>query len=182
MARPTSSPAPAPVRAHMWRYSAASTCMSWRASSRTIRRRPRRGGRRQRRRPRRHHDRGGSRRRAARGGVQRRRGDQHGGVLPIRCCLLHERPPQLLRLRSVLPPISQNTALFSLLGTFYGGNGKSTFALPNLRDSSPWGRGRAPDSAITSSGNRAVRRSSRSSRAKYRHMPTRCAAISTPAT
>ena len=29
-------------------------------------------------------------------------------------------------------PISQNTALFSLLGTTYGGDGKSTFALPNL--------------------------------------------------
>lgn len=31
-----------------------------------------------------------------------------------------------------LLPISQNTALFSLLGTMYGGDGKSTFALPNL--------------------------------------------------
>ena len=36
-----------------------------------------------------------------------------------------------------LMPISQNTALFSLLGTTYGGDGKSTFALPNLQDSSP---------------------------------------------
>ena len=34
-----------------------------------------------------------------------------------------------------LLPISQNTALFSLLGTFYGGNGQSTFALPDLQDS-----------------------------------------------
>ncbi len=32
-----------------------------------------------------------------------------------------------------LLPISQNTALFSLLGTTYGGNGKSTFALPDLQ-------------------------------------------------
>ncbi|MDB4922801.1 phage tail protein [Mucilaginibacter sp.] len=32
-----------------------------------------------------------------------------------------------------LLPISQNTALFSLLGTFYGGNGTSVFALPNLQ-------------------------------------------------
>jgi microcystin-dependent protein len=32
-------------------------------------------------------------------------------------------------------PISQNTALFSLLGTFYGGDGKSTFALPDLQGS-----------------------------------------------
>jgi microcystin-dependent protein len=31
-----------------------------------------------------------------------------------------------------LLPISQNSALFSLLGTFYGGNGTTTFALPNL--------------------------------------------------
>ena len=30
-------------------------------------------------------------------------------------------------------PISQNTALFSLIGTFYGGNGTSNFALPNLQ-------------------------------------------------
>lgn len=36
-----------------------------------------------------------------------------------------------------LLPISQNTALFSLLGTFYGGDGKSTFALPNLEGSAP---------------------------------------------
>jgi microcystin-dependent protein len=36
-----------------------------------------------------------------------------------------------------LMPISQNTALFSLLGTYYGGDGKSTFALPDLRDASP---------------------------------------------
>lgn len=34
-------------------------------------------------------------------------------------------------------PISQNTALFSLLGTTYGGNGQSTFALPNLQASAP---------------------------------------------
>ena len=34
-----------------------------------------------------------------------------------------------------LLPISQNTALFALLGTFYGGDGKSTFALPNLQGS-----------------------------------------------
>jgi len=36
-----------------------------------------------------------------------------------------------------LMPISQNTALFSLLGTVYGGDGKSTFALPDLQGSSP---------------------------------------------
>lgn len=36
-----------------------------------------------------------------------------------------------------LMPISQNTALFSLLGTYYGGDGKSTFALPNLQGAAP---------------------------------------------
>jgi microcystin-dependent protein len=36
-----------------------------------------------------------------------------------------------------LMPISQNTALFALLGTFYGGDGKSTFGLPNLKSSAP---------------------------------------------
>src|SRR5438132_1001793 len=40
-----------------------------------------------------------------------------------------------------LLPISQNTALFSLLGTFYGGDGKSTLALPNLEGSTPLGQG-----------------------------------------
>jgi len=36
-----------------------------------------------------------------------------------------------------LMPISQNTALFSLLGTVYGGDGKSTFALPDLQGRAP---------------------------------------------
>ncbi len=36
-----------------------------------------------------------------------------------------------------LLPLSQNTALFSLLGTFYGGDGKSTFALPDLQGNAP---------------------------------------------
>jgi microcystin-dependent protein len=43
-----------------------------------------------------------------------------------------------------LMPISQNTALFSLLGTFYGGDGKSTFALPNLQDSVAINFGQGP--------------------------------------
>jgi len=42
-----------------------------------------------------------------------------------------------------LLPLSQNTALFSLLGTTYGGNGKSNFALPDLQGNAPmfWGQG-----------------------------------------
>lgn len=43
-----------------------------------------------------------------------------------------------------LIPISQNTALFSLLGTTYGGDGKATFALPNLQGSAPMHPGQGP--------------------------------------
>src|SRR6266852_8123888 len=43
-----------------------------------------------------------------------------------------------------LMPISQNTALFSLLGTTYGGDGKSNFALPNLQGSAPMQAGQGP--------------------------------------
>ncbi len=40
--------------------------------------------------------------------------------------------------------ISQNTALFSLLGTTYGGNGQTTFALPDLRGRTPVSSGQGP--------------------------------------
>lgn len=43
-----------------------------------------------------------------------------------------------------LLPLSQNTALFSLLGTTYGGNGKSNFALPDLQGRSPMQPGQGP--------------------------------------
>jgi microcystin-dependent protein len=43
-----------------------------------------------------------------------------------------------------LMPISQNTALFSLLGTTYGGNGKSNFALPDLQGRAPMHPGQGP--------------------------------------
>ncbi len=41
-------------------------------------------------------------------------------------------------------PISQNTALFSLLGTTYGGDGKSNFAIPNLQGCAPMQAGQGP--------------------------------------
>lgn len=41
-------------------------------------------------------------------------------------------------------PLSQNTALFSLLGTTYGGDGKSTFALPDLQGRAPMHPGQGP--------------------------------------
>lgn len=43
-----------------------------------------------------------------------------------------------------LLPISQNTALFALLGTVYGGDGKSTFALPDMEGSAPMHPGQGP--------------------------------------
>jgi microcystin-dependent protein len=43
-----------------------------------------------------------------------------------------------------LMPLSQNTALFSLLGTTYGGNGKSNFALPDLQGRAPMQPGQGP--------------------------------------
>jgi microcystin-dependent protein len=43
-----------------------------------------------------------------------------------------------------LVPISQNSALFSLLGTYYGGNGTTNFALPNMQGNVAVGQGAAP--------------------------------------
>ena len=43
-----------------------------------------------------------------------------------------------------LLPLSQNTALFSLLGTTYGGTGKSNFALPDLQGRAPMHPGQGP--------------------------------------
>ena len=51
-----------------------------------------------------------------------------------------------------LMPISQNTALFSLLGTMYGGNGISTFALPDLRGRVALGIGQGPGLSLYDQG------------------------------
>lgn len=57
-------------------------------------------------------------------------------------------PPGWMWCDGQLLPISQNTALFAILGTYYGGDGKSTFALPDLRGRVPmqpgWGDGLSP--------------------------------------
>lgn len=47
-----------------------------------------------------------------------------------------------------LLPLSQNTALFSLLGTTYGGDGRSTFALPNLQGRIPVHAGQGPGLSV----------------------------------
>lgn len=49
-------------------------------------------------------------------------------------------------------PIAQNTALFSILGTSYGGDGVSTFALPNLNGSFAIGQGTGPSLSMRSVG------------------------------
>jgi microcystin-dependent protein len=54
-----------------------------------------------------------------------------------------------------LLPISQNTALFSLLGTQYGGDGRTTFALPDLRGRSAVGQGHGPGLSNISIGEKA---------------------------
>lgn len=60
-----------------------------------------------------------------------------------------------------LLPIAQNTALFSLLGKTYGGDGKTTFALPDLRGAAPMqpgeGPGLSPHELGESSGSKTVR-------------------------
>jgi microcystin-dependent protein len=54
-----------------------------------------------------------------------------------------------------LLPINQNQALFSLLGTTYGGNGQTTFALPDLRGRLPMHKGTGPGLSNRTIGERA---------------------------
>ncbi len=73
-----------------------------------------------------------------------------------------------------LLPISQNTALFSLLGTTYGGDGKSTFALPDLQGSAPLQPGQGPGLSEYFLGQEsAAARRSPCFRARCRSTPTR---------
>jgi microcystin-dependent protein len=65
-------------------------------------------------------------------------------VAEIRIFPFHFAPNGWTFCDGQLLPISQNTALFSLLGTTYGGDGKSTFALPNLQGSAPLHPGQGP--------------------------------------
>lgn len=53
-----------------------------------------------------------------------------------------------------LLPISSHTALFSLIGTIYGGDGRTTFALPDLRGRVPVGTGTGPGLSSYSIGSR----------------------------
>lgn len=52
--------------------------------------------------------------------------------------------PMYVEANGALLPINANTTLFSLLGTTYGGDGRTSFALPDLRGRTPVGQGAAP--------------------------------------
>jgi microcystin-dependent protein len=62
----------------------------------------------------------------------------------IRAFPFNFAPKGWAKCQGQLMALSQNTALFSLLGTFYGGDGKSTFALPDLRGRVPIAFGQGP--------------------------------------
>lgn len=65
-------------------------------------------------------------------------------VAEIRICGFNFAPRGWAFCNGQLLPLSQNTALFSLLGTIYGGNGVSNFALPNLQGMAPMHHGQGP--------------------------------------
>ncbi len=65
-------------------------------------------------------------------------------VAEIRMWACNFAPTGWAQCNGQLMPISQNTALFALLGTFYGGDGKSTFALPDLMGATPMDQGQGP--------------------------------------
>lgn len=65
-------------------------------------------------------------------------------VAEIRIFPFNFAPKGWMRCDGQLLPISQNTALFSLLGTTYGGDGRSTFALPNLNGREALHHGQRP--------------------------------------
>jgi microcystin-dependent protein len=62
----------------------------------------------------------------------------------IRCVAFNFPPLGWQFCDGQLLAISQNTALFSLLGTYYGGDGKSTFGLPNMQGNVSIGFGNGP--------------------------------------
>jgi len=83
-----------------------------------------------------------------------------------------------------LLPISQNTALFSILGTTYGGNGKSNFALPNLNGRVPIGAGQGPGLSIRDlgeTGGESAVTLTESELPSHRHSVTTSGSVSLPA-
>jgi microcystin-dependent protein len=67
------------------------------------------------------------------------------GVIGVITCFASNFAPRFWAFcNGQLLQISQNTALFSILGTTYGGNGQTTFALPDLRGRVPVSQGQGP--------------------------------------
>ena len=67
-----------------------------------------------------------------------------GFIGEIRMVGFNFAPPGWAFCNGQLIPLSQNTALFSLLGTTYGGDGRTTFALPDFRSRGPIHSGAGP--------------------------------------
>ncbi len=67
-----------------------------------------------------------------------------GTIAEIRMFAGNFAPRNWAFCQSQILPIAQNTALFSLLGTTYGGNGQTTFSLPDFRSRVPVGAGQGP--------------------------------------
>lgn len=67
----------------------------------------------------------------------------------IRAVAFNFAPPQWAMCNGQLLPIQSNSALFSILGTTYGGNGTTTFGLPNLQGRFPVGAGRSQPPGLT---------------------------------
>jgi len=76
-------------------------------------------------------------------------------VAEIRIFPFNFPPKGYAQCNGQLLAISSNTALFSLLGTFYGGDGKSNFALPNLQGSAVNGQGQGPGLSLYMVGQKA---------------------------
>jgi microcystin-dependent protein len=65
-------------------------------------------------------------------------------IAEIKMCGYNFAPRGYAFCNGQILPIAQNTALFALVGTTYGGNGTTTFGLPDLQGRSPLGPGQGP--------------------------------------
>jgi microcystin-dependent protein len=77
---------------------------------------------------------------------------QYQYIGEIRMVAFSHAPDGWAKCEGQILPISQNQALFSLLGTTYGGNGQTTFALPDFRGRVPMAPGTGPNLTPTSLG------------------------------
>lgn len=78
-----------------------------------------------------------------------------------------------------LLPINQNQALFSILGTMYGGDGRTTFALPDLRGRAPIHTGQGPGLSARTQG---AKGGAESVKLGVSHMPAHAHSVRAPGT